>query len=314
MNPLPLLHVLAASTVLLLAGWLVQRRLHNAGLADLLWAACIAGSALYYGVVAGGSLVSQMLVTVMGGIWGFRLIMHLLTRMLNEREDARYRHLRHRWNGNQLRFLLLFAGRALSATLFSVPLYVAAANPLAQAEPWTVLAAVVYLVGLSGEAYADMQLAEFRSKPKHLGHTCRSGLWRFSRHPNYLFGCLHWFSYVFLAIGMPWHLWALTLLGPLLTMLGWIGAIPAAEAQALRTRGDDYRAYQRSTNLLLPGLPKGWPNDRPDASNWHTPLAVARVTTPVTPRRTPAPAYRLPADMVSAPKSGEAGGSGQAGP
>ncbi len=313
MNPLPLLHVFAASLALLLAGWLVQRRTHNAALADLLWAACIAGSALYYGMAAGGSLISQMLVTVMGGIWGFRLIMHLLRRMLNEHEDPRYRHLRQRWNGDQGRMLLLFAGRALSATLFSVPLYVAAANPVAQAGAWTIVAAVVYLIGLSGEAYADMQLAEFRSKPKHLGHTCRNGLWRYSRHPNYLFGWLHWFSYVFLAVGMPWPLWALTLLGPVLTLLGWVVAIPAAEAQAIRTRGDDYRAYQRATSPLLPWFPQGWPNDRPDASNWHTPLAVTRVTTPVTPRRTPAPAYRLSADMLSTSKSGEAGGSGPGG-
>jgi steroid 5-alpha reductase family enzyme len=310
MNPLPPLHVFAASVALLLIGWLVQRRTHNTGLADLLWAACIAGSALYYGVAAGGSLISQMLVTVMGGIWGFRLIMHLLRRMLNEREDPRYRHLRQRWHGDQRRILLLFAARAFSATLFSLPLYVAAANPIAQAGPWTIVAAVIYLTGLSGEAYADMQLSEFRSKPKHLGHTCRNGLWRYCRHPNYLFGWLHWFSYVFLAVGMPRPLWSLTLLGPLLTLLGWIRAIPAAEAQAIRTRGDDYRAYQRATNLLLPWFPRGWPNDRPDASSWHTPLAVTRVTTPVTPRRTPAPAYRMSANMLSAPKPGEAGGSG----
>ncbi|MEP7041658.1 MAG: DUF1295 domain-containing protein [Dokdonella sp.] len=307
MNLLPLLHVFVASTLLLLAGWLVQRRTHNAGLADLLWAACIAGSALYYGVVAGGSLVSQMLVTVMGGIWGFRLIMHRLRRMLNEREDPRLRHQRQRWNGDQRRFLLMFAGRAFSATLFSVPLYVAAANPATEARPWTLLAAVVYLVGLSGEAYADMQLAAFRTKPKHLGHTCREGLWRYSRHPNYAFGCLHWFSYVFLAIGMPWPLWALTLIGPLLTMLGWINAIPTAEAQAIRTRGDDYRAYQRATSVLLPWFPRGWPKDRPDASAWHTPLAVTRVWTPVTPRRTPAPAYRLSADMAPLPKASDSG-------
>ena len=67
-----------ANVAVLLVGWLVQRRLHNAGLADLLWACCICASAIYCGIVAQGSPTSQFLVAVMGGLWAFRLIMHLL--------------------------------------------------------------------------------------------------------------------------------------------------------------------------------------------------------------------------------------------
>lgn len=280
----------------MLAGWLVQRRTHNAGIADLLWAACVGASGLYYSVAAGGSLTSQLLVAVTAGIWSFRLIMHLLRRMLMEHEDARYRHLRQRWLGDQRRFLLLFLLRALSATLFSVPLYIAAGNPTTEPGPWVVVASLVYLVGLSGEAYADLQLSAFRSKPRNLGHTCRGGLWRYSRHPNYLFGCIHWFSYVFLAIGVPWPLWMLSLLGPLLTVLGWTTAIPAAESQAVRTRGDDYRDYQKVTNRLLPWFPLGWPNEAPDTTNWHTPLSSPR-STPRSP--TPRTASRTPAHLSS---------------
>lgn len=276
MNLLVPFGVLLASTAVLLTGWLVQRRLHNAGLADLLWACCICASAVYYGVVSNGSPTSQMLVALMGGLWGFRLIMHLLRRILVEREDARYRHLRETRPQRENPFFGLFVLRALSATLYSLPLYVAASNPLADSDAWTLLAAAVYLVGLSGEAYADLQLSTFRNNPRHLGHTCRRGLWRYSRHPNYFFSAVHWSTYVFLAIGMPWPLWSLTLLGPLLTMLGWIVSIPAAEAQAIRTRGDDYRDYRAATSMLLPWFPRGWPNDQPDTSSWQTPLPPSR--------------------------------------
>lgn len=290
MSPLPPLWVLLACLAVLLIGWLAQRRTGNAGIADLLWAACVGASAIYYAAISNGSPTSQFLVAVMGGIWGIRLIMHLLRRVLVEREDARYRHLRAIWPNPQARFFVLFLQRAVSATLYSLPLYVAASNPNNEVGAWTLIAAAIYLVGLAGEAYADQQLSAFRAKPRHLGHTCRSGLWRYSRHPNYLFSWMHWCSYAFLAIGLPWPLWSLTLLGPALTMLGWIGSIPAAEAQAIRTRGDDYRDYRAATSMLLPWFPRGWPRDAPDTSLWHTPLPPSK-TTPRVPPRTPPEAY-----------------------
>lgn len=303
MNPLLLMHVLLANVAAMVIGWLLQRRAHNAGIADLFWAASIGASALYYGVSTSGSLTSQLLVTIMGGIWSIRMTMHLLGRMLIEHEDARYRHLRRTWRGSQSRFFLLFMRRAVSATLFSLPLHVAASNPTAGPNLWTALAGLTFLIGFGGEAYADMQLAAFRAMPRHLGHTCRYGLWRYSRHPNYLFGCLHWCSYVFLSIGQPWPVWALSLLGPALTMIGWTWTIPATEAQAVRTRGDDYRSYQAATSMLLPWFPRGWPNDAPDTSRWATPLMSPRVTprtpTPVTALRTPEP-FRAPAALEPA--------------
>ncbi|HEY0179917.1 MAG TPA: DUF1295 domain-containing protein [Dokdonella sp.] len=293
-HPLPT--VLLGNLLVMLAGWLVQRRTHNASIVELLWAAGIGASALYYGAVAQGSLVSGLLVGLMGGIWSFRLIMHLLRRMLVEHEDPRYRHLRARWGAHQQRWLFaLFVGKAVSATLYSVPLYVAASNPAAQSDEWTVAAALVYLAGFSGEAYADLQLSAFRAKPRHLGRTCRRGLWRYSRHPNYLFGCLYWFCYVLLAVGMPWPQWSATLLGPLLTALGWIVRIPAAEAQAIRTRGDDYRDYRAATSALLPWLPRGWPNDAPEprrrdaATPSRVPTPTSLRTPPVYLKRSPVP-------------------------
>lgn len=276
MNPLLPLWILLADVVVLLIGWLVQRRLRNAGLADLLWACCICASAIYYGIVARGSPTAQLLVATMGGLWAFRLIMHLLRRVLVEREDARYLRMRETWPNPERRFFALFLWRGVSAGLYSLPLYVAASNPLTDSGIWTLLAAIVYLIGLSGEAYADLQLSTFRANPRHFGHTYRRGLWRYSRHPNYFFSAVHWCSYVLLAVGMPWPLWSLTLIGPVLTMLGWVVSIPLAEAQALRMRGQDYRDYRAATSILLPWFPRGWPKDQPDTASWQTPLPPSR--------------------------------------
>jgi steroid 5-alpha reductase family enzyme len=115
---------------------------------------------------------------------------------------------------------------------------------------------VFWIVSVWGEHVADRQLARFRADPVNRGKTCRAGLWRYSRHPNYFFEWLHWFTYVALAVGATavWY----SLSGPVLmyVFLRWISGVPYTEAQALRTRGDDYRDYQRHTSMFFPLPPK----------------------------------------------------------
>jgi steroid 5-alpha reductase family enzyme len=66
-----------------------------------------------------------------------------------------------------------------------------------------VLAVAIWAGSVVGEAVADRQLARFRADPAHRGKTCRDGLWRYSRHPNYFFEWLHWFAYVVLPSVRP---------------------------------------------------------------------------------------------------------------
>ena len=299
----PVVVALGICTAVMLGGWLIARRHRAPALTDLLWAACISASALYYGLVAEGAMLPRLLVAMMGGIGGFRLFMHLLQRMLVQPADARERALRA--PRNALPMLGVFVAKGFSAALFSIPLYIAACNPSDRASAWTLAAAAVYLIGLSGEAYADVQLSQFRDQPRNLGRTCRRGLWRYSRHPNYFFAFVHWCSYALLAVGLPWPVWSLTLIAPVATAFMAWRRIPAIETEALRKRGDGYRAYQKTTSVFVPLLPKGWPNDT-EMQAWYTPPPVrervisGRHSTPIPGARiTPSPASRLPPSMLA---------------
>jgi len=257
MHVWPIACVLAATSVSMLLGWLVQLRTRNAGIVDAIWAACMAGAALFYATVGDGSLIARLGVAMLGGLWGFRLCLHILARVLTENEDGRYRYLREHWHDHQGKFFAFFQGQALLTALFSLPFYAVAQNQKAGLTVWCILGIAIWLVSIGGESIADLQLSHFRHDPAHRGKTCRDGLWRFSRHPNYFFEWLHWFSYVFLAIGTPLPVWLLSLLGPVLMLVSlcWITGIPFVEAQALRSRGDDYRDYQRTTSAFLPWFP-----------------------------------------------------------
>jgi steroid 5-alpha reductase family enzyme len=140
--------------------------------------------------------------------------------------------------------------------IFSIPFLVAMTLRSQGLGAWVAAGVLVWVVAVTGEALADRQLAAFRADQTNRGRTCRVGLWRLSRHPNYFFEWLHWWSYVLLGVGSPW--WALTLVGPALMLyfLLRVTGIPATEAQALASRGEDYREYQRTTSAFVPWFPR----------------------------------------------------------
>lgn len=251
-----LLLVWAMSAIVMTVTWAVSMRVANIGYVDVAWAGSMAAAALLIGALAGGTELSRGLVALFGSLWGARLSLYLLNRVLHEPEDGRYQSLRQRWGGSPGKFFLFFQMQALVVAVFALP-FAAAAARHSDPAPWSIAAAVgIWLLSVGGESLADHQLATFRNDPANRGKTCRSGLWAWSRHPNYFFEWLHWFAYVFLAAGSG--LFWLSLAGPvvMLLFLYRVSGIPWTEAQSLRSRGDDYRRYQDQVSPFLPLPPR----------------------------------------------------------
>jgi len=238
------------------AAWLWAQRTRNATLVDAVWASGVGGSAVLLAALGPGAAGPRALLAVAGGAWGLRLGVHLWARVREGHEDGRYQALRERWGERPLPWFLFFQFQAALVALFALPFLPVAANPNGRMHVVTVLAIGLWIVAVGGESMADRQLARFRADPSTAGTVCRQGLWRYSRHPNYFFEWLHWFAYPLLAIGAPmaWLAW----LGPVLmyVFLRWLSGIPHTEAQALRSRGDAYRDYQRTTPMLIPWFPR----------------------------------------------------------
>ena len=237
--------------------WLVQRQTGDASLVDVIWAGSVGVLALAYSWHGTGLPERRLLASILGGVWSFRLALYLFAdRVRAGEEDGRYQMLRQVWGDRApVYFFLFFQVQALLVVTFALPFLLVAHNP-SPLSIWDGLGAGIFAVAVIGESVADRQLARFRRDPRNRGRTCASGLWRYSRHPNYFFEWLHWLAYVPMAGYSAWGLGSLAAPAAMLYLLFFVTGIPYSEKQALRSRGDDYRAYQRDTSAFFPWFPR----------------------------------------------------------
>jgi steroid 5-alpha reductase family enzyme len=237
--------------------WFLQRATRDAGWVDAAWAGSIGLLALLSAFFMPDPGPRRCLVTAFAVFWGGRLALHIALRTARSKsEDSRYQKLREEWGDQAQRQLFIFYQiQALVAAVFAIPIMIAQKNPTAFPNIWDGLGIAVFMTALIGEIIADRQLAEFKKEPRNKGKTCRQGLWRYSRHPNYFFEWLHWWTYCFLAIG-TWAGW-ITLIGPVLMLnfLIRVTGIPISEEQSLKSR-PDYAEYKRTTSAFIPWPPK----------------------------------------------------------
>jgi steroid 5-alpha reductase family enzyme len=239
--------------------WLVAMRIRNAGIVDVAWAASFSLLAFFFAATGPGAIHRRLLIGGMMLLWSARLAFHLYRRVrrLHPAEDSRYEQLRKEWAPDaDRRFFVFFQAQGLSNVLLSAPIFVACLNrtPGIAALEW--IGTALWVIAVSGETIADRQLERFKKDPANRGRTCRVGLWRYSRHPNYFFEWLVWVAYFAFALPSPGG-W-LTVFCPLviLYLLLRVTGIPRTEIEALKSRGDEYREYQRTTSAFFPLPPR----------------------------------------------------------
>lgn len=247
--------ILASAMALL---WLIQRRTNDAGIVDVAWAAGIGVLAVFYAIAGNGLVERRFIVAAMAAIWAFRLAIYILKdRVLSGNEDGRYQALREDWAEHfQSKIFWFFQAQGLLSVLFSLPVLVAMSASRQRIGILDGLGLLIWTTAVIGESVADKQLSAFRADPANKGRTCRQGLWKTSRHPNYFFEWLHWWSYAVIAFAATG--WWIAAAAPIimLVFILFVTGIPPTEARALRSRGDDYRDYQRTTSAFIPWFPK----------------------------------------------------------
>ncbi len=254
--------ILLASALLLtgcmVALWLVSLWLRDASVADPFWGL---GFALVgvMGLVLSEPAARALLAAGLAAVWGLRLTAHLAVRWSRApEEDRRYQAMRAAW-GARFPVVSLFTVFLLQGALLwtvSLPLQAAIAQGGAGALGLLDLAgAALFLTGLLFEAVADAQLTRFLRDRKGRGEVMQSGLWRYTRHPNYFGDALVWWGIGLLgtAAGEPWTLLGPTLMTFLLVRVSGVALLERDIAQ----RRPGYAAYAARTSAFVP-----WPPGR----------------------------------------------------
>lgn len=251
---------LAACCLIMFFVWLWAYKIKNAGVVDIFWAFNFAVIAVLCYLLGTGFDIRKALICSMVIIWSSRLGIYLFIRVGSHlaEEEGRYKQLRKEWQPNPDRkFFGFFQMQAASNVYLATPFFIICLNSNPELSILEKAGFVIWLIAIIGEAAADWQLKKFKNNPGNKGKVCQSGLWNYSRHPNYFFEWMIWISYFTFALASPYG-W-ISVICPLtmLFLIFKLTGIPMTEEQSLRSKGDAYSEYQRTTSAFVPWFKKG---------------------------------------------------------
>jgi steroid 5-alpha reductase family enzyme len=224
----------------------------------------LTGSITYVSVTLAAVLLSDDLdtraaiVAAMVGVWAIRLGTFLFRRITRDGRDGRFDEIKT----NPLRFFMAWSLQGLWVLLTSAAALAIITSNERRSIGWVaIVGIIVWVVGFAVEAVADQQKSAFKQDPANKGRFITSGLWAWSRHPNYFGEITLWTGIAIMAIpilsGWRW----VVLISPVFVtlLLTRISGLPMLEARADERWGDepDYQEYKRTTPVLVPRPPHG---------------------------------------------------------
>ena len=259
MNKIYLITLLSlfACCLIMFLVWLWAKKIKNAGVVDVFWALNFPVITLITYFLSDGFEQRKLIICSMFLIAELRLGLHLWQRVIGhlEEEEGRYQQLRKEWGEHANRnFFFFFQFQAISNVILALPFFIIASNRVEKISFLEYGAAAVWLIALFGEAIADKQLASFKKNPQNKGKVCDTGLWSYSRHPNYFFEWLAWMSYFIFALASPWGILSIVSPAIILYLLLKVTGVPNNEEQNLRSKPVAYKKYQETTSSFFP-----WP-------------------------------------------------------
>lgn len=236
-------------------GWLVSLARDNVTHVDSMWSIFIGMSAYSYALFFFELTPRTSLVLWLVTIWALRLCAYLTWRNWSPHEDHRYAEIR---KNNEPHFWLkslyiVFGLQAVLAWTISMPLF-GAIESKSTLNYWDFVGALIVIVGFLWESIADWQLAVFKANAANKEKVLDSGLWRYSRHPNYFGECCVWWGFYLIAYagGAWWSIASPILMTLLLLKVSGVALLE----KDIGERRPEYAEYIKRTNAFFPGYPK----------------------------------------------------------
>jgi steroid 5-alpha reductase family enzyme len=249
----------ALAAALQLVLWAIQQRTRNAAIVDVGWAGSFTLVVALFAWRATVPADAWWPIAAIVTAWSVRLAAYLVVRgAARPPEEGRYAELRRRWAPHaSRRFFVFFQVQAALTGVLAIAFVVPFVARPSDGGWLRGLGAAIAVVGITGETIADAQLRRWKRDPAHAGAVCDVDLWAWSRHPNYFFEWCVWIGFAIYGLAyLPWG--ALALIGQAIIVGSIFGVtgIPPTEKQAIRSKGDAYREYQKRVSRFIPMPPK----------------------------------------------------------
>lgn len=252
-----LIVALVTNLLIFTAAWAFCVKIKNFSPVDAFWSASIGLTAIFF--LLQNPEIKQLTAAILIYAWSMRLTYHLAKRIRKHhpQEDSRYIFLREHWNSKtNSMFLLFFLAQAISVFLLALPFHIIASDPNPGFTPLSIIGSIVATIGLIGETIADKQMSAFKTQNNDPKAVCQAGLWKYSRHPNYFFESVIWIGFFLFALDSPYG-WTTIYAPAIITyLLLKVTGIPPTEASSLKSKGEAFREYQRTTSPFIPLPPK----------------------------------------------------------
>lgn len=242
-------------TLLVMSSWFGYAAYNKRNdVADIAWGFGFIIAATVALVYKSAQLTSHgYLLFIMVVIWGLRLALHIGFRNHGKGEDRRYKKWREEWGEHALvrAYFQVFLLQGILILVVSLPVTWIIFSPSA---PWSLLdyaGLLIWTIGFCFETVGDFQLKQFKKRdPKSRGRFMRSGLWQYSRHPNYFGEVTLWWGIYLMTLGVPKGWW--TIIGPLTIsyLILCVSGIPMMEE---KHQGDpEFEEYRSRTSAFFP--------------------------------------------------------------
>lgn len=221
--------------------------------ADIAWGLGFIVAALTPLILYGFDSWRTILVTSLVIIWGSRLSYHIFKRNIKKPEDARYAAWRAAWGKNVLirSYFQIFVLQGVLLLLIAYPVLVINSNhgPL-RVTMFDVIGTLVWIVGFFFESVGDYQLRKFIKNPENKGKLMTTGLWKYTRHPNYFGEVTQWWGIWIIALSVPGGGWAI--IGPLTItfLILKVSGVPMLEKSM--EKNPEFAEYKRKTSVFIP--------------------------------------------------------------
>lgn len=235
--------------------FLIATAIKDNSIVDIAWGGgfiLVSAVALYWG---GFYTDRQWLMTALIAIWGLRLAAYIYRRHAIVGEDHRYKQWRLEWKRPVLRaFFQVFMLQGLVMFVVALPIMFTNATYGAPLLWVNYVGVVFWVIGFYFEAVGDQQKFNFKMNPANKGQTIMTGLWKYTRHPNYFGEFMMWWGIFLVTIGSGW--WYVNIISPVILSFFLIKVSGVAMLEKKYEGDAAYAAYKQRTNAFIPSPPK----------------------------------------------------------